>query len=177
MFTLSDEISLLSSFIISYFCTSCTYFSLHGSLFERALSLVVKDYLCYHLWDKYIEFESSQKQLVQLATIYISTLKFPTKKLHTYYERYFISFYDVTLIWHLHFRNYGTPVMLFSLILLPINTKGFSAAVVTLAPLVFCWWLIDIIPFSLSFDLDYLSKSNYQYDQWPGYLIVNYFLS
>jgi pre-mRNA-processing factor 39 len=87
MLTLSDEIRLLSSFIIYYSCTSCTYFfSLHGSLFERALSLVERDYLCYHLWDRYIEFESSQKQLNQLATIYINTLKFPTKKLHMYYE-------------------------------------------------------------------------------------------
>ncbi|XP_021321018.1 golgin subfamily A member 6-like protein 6 isoform X2 [Sorghum bicolor] len=58
------------------------------SLFERALSLVGKDYLCYHLWDKYIEFETSQKQLIQLATIYINTLKFPTKKLHMYYESF-----------------------------------------------------------------------------------------
>ncbi|PUZ51280.1 hypothetical protein GQ55_6G170200 [Panicum hallii var. hallii] len=58
------------------------------SLFERALSLVEKDYLCYRLWDKYIEFESSQKQLIQLATIYINTLKFPTKKLHMYYESF-----------------------------------------------------------------------------------------
>ncbi|XP_062196318.1 pre-mRNA-processing factor 39-2 isoform X2 [Phragmites australis] len=58
------------------------------SLFERALFLVGKDYLCYHLWDKYIEFENSQKQLVQLATIYISTVKFPTKKLHKYYESF-----------------------------------------------------------------------------------------
>ncbi|KAM3385265.1 hypothetical protein ACQJBY_009282 [Aegilops geniculata] len=55
------------------------------SLFERAMSLVGKDYLCYHLWDKYIEFENSQKQLIQLATIYINVLKFPTKKLHKYY--------------------------------------------------------------------------------------------
>ncbi|CAD6265571.1 unnamed protein product [Miscanthus lutarioriparius] len=58
------------------------------SLFERALSLVGKDYLCYHLWDMYIEFETSQKQLVQLATIFINTLKFPTKKLHMYYESF-----------------------------------------------------------------------------------------
>ncbi|KAF0898892.1 hypothetical protein E2562_012602 [Oryza meyeriana var. granulata] len=57
-------------------------------LFERALSLVGKDYLCYHLWDKYIEFENSQKQLIQLATIYIGALKFPTKKLHRYYESF-----------------------------------------------------------------------------------------
>lgn len=58
------------------------------SLFERALSLVGNDYLCYHLWDKYIEFESSQKQLIHLATIFINTLKFPTKKLHMYYESF-----------------------------------------------------------------------------------------
>ncbi|KAL5219712.1 hypothetical protein ABZP36_024425 [Zizania latifolia] len=57
-------------------------------LFEKALSLVGKDYLCYHLWDKYIEFENSQKQLIQLATIYIYTLKFPTKKLRWYYESF-----------------------------------------------------------------------------------------
>ena len=54
------------------------------------MSLVGKDYLCYHLWDKYIEFENSQKQLIQLATIYINMLKFPTKKLHKYYGRYII---------------------------------------------------------------------------------------
>lgn len=58
------------------------------SLFERGLSIIGKDYLCYHLWDKYIEFENSQKQLIQLATIYINTLKFPTKKLHKYYESF-----------------------------------------------------------------------------------------
>ncbi|KAM0906148.1 hypothetical protein ACQ4PT_017082 [Festuca glaucescens] len=58
------------------------------SLFERGLSLVGKDYFCYHLWDKYIEFENSQKQLIQLATMYINMLKFPTKKLHKYYESF-----------------------------------------------------------------------------------------
>ncbi|KAM0825922.1 hypothetical protein ACQ4PT_069227 [Festuca glaucescens] len=58
------------------------------SLFERGMSLIGKDYVCYHLWDKYIEFENSQKQLIQLATIYINTLKFPTKKLHKYYESF-----------------------------------------------------------------------------------------
>uniref|UniRef100_A0ACD5Y6G5 Uncharacterized protein n=1 Tax=Avena sativa TaxID=4498 RepID=A0ACD5Y6G5_AVESA len=58
------------------------------SLFERGMSLIGKDYLCYHLWDKYIEFEKSQKQLIQLATTYINTLKFPTKKLHKYYESF-----------------------------------------------------------------------------------------
>ena len=93
--------SLLSSFIVYYFCSSVhlvLIFFLHGGLFERALSLVEKDYLCYRLWDKYIEFETSQKQLIQLASIYINTLKFPTKKLHMYYERYVLASYDVTLI-------------------------------------------------------------------------------
>lgn len=57
-------------------------------LYERALSFVKKDYLCYQLWDKYIEFEYSLKQWSQLAHLYIRTLVFPTKKLQSYYERY-----------------------------------------------------------------------------------------
>ncbi|XP_018673811.2 pre-mRNA-processing factor 39-2-like isoform X1 [Musa acuminata AAA Group] len=57
-------------------------------LYERALSFVKKDYLCYQLWDKYIEFEYSLKQWSQLAHLYIRTLVFPTKKLQSYYERF-----------------------------------------------------------------------------------------
>jgi hypothetical protein len=60
---------------------------LQVDMVEMKLDVTIhKDYLCYHLWDMYIEFESSRKQLNQLATIYINTLKFPTKKLHMYYE-------------------------------------------------------------------------------------------
>ncbi|KAJ6819943.1 uncharacterized protein M6B38_398540 [Iris pallida] len=64
-------------------------------LFERALSLVGKDYSCYLLWDKYIEFEYSQKQLNRLVHVYISSLRFPTKKLYSYYE----SFKNLVAVW------------------------------------------------------------------------------
>ncbi|XP_020094599.1 pre-mRNA-processing factor 39-like [Ananas comosus] len=57
-------------------------------LFERGLHFVGKNYLCHLLWDKYIEFEYSQKQWSYLANIYINTLRFPTKKLHSYHERF-----------------------------------------------------------------------------------------
>ncbi|KAL9329484.1 hypothetical protein ACSQ67_004487 [Phaseolus vulgaris] len=57
-------------------------------LFDRAMSFVGKDYLCHILWDKYILFEFSQQQWISLAHIYIQTLKFPTKKLHQYYDSF-----------------------------------------------------------------------------------------
>ncbi|GAV79580.1 hypothetical protein CFOL_v3_23045 [Cephalotus follicularis] len=55
-------------------------------LFKRGISFVGKDYLCDTLWDKYIEFEFSQQQWGSLVHIYIQTLRFPTKKLHGYYD-------------------------------------------------------------------------------------------
>ncbi|KAL6197344.1 hypothetical protein ACLB2K_032953 [Fragaria x ananassa] len=54
-------------------------------LFKRGMSFVGKDYACYTLWDKYIEFEYSQQEWSSLAQIYIQALRFPTKKLHVYY--------------------------------------------------------------------------------------------
>ncbi|KEH20704.1 Pre-mRNA-processing factor 39, putative [Medicago truncatula] len=57
-------------------------------LFKRAISFVGKDYLCHTLWDRYIHFEFSQQQWTCLAHIYIQTLKFPTKKLHQYYDSF-----------------------------------------------------------------------------------------
>ncbi|XP_057419646.1 pre-mRNA-processing factor 39-2 isoform X2 [Lotus japonicus] len=57
-------------------------------LFKRAISFVGKDYLCHTLWDKYIQFEFSQQQWISLAHVYIQTLKFPTKKLHQYYDSF-----------------------------------------------------------------------------------------
>ncbi|XVE51547.1 hypothetical protein DITRI_Ditri02bG0050700 [Diplodiscus trichospermus] len=57
-------------------------------LFKRAMSFVGKDYLCYSLWDKYIEFEFSQQQWSSLANVCIQTLRFPSKKLHLYYESF-----------------------------------------------------------------------------------------
>ncbi|KAL5997301.1 hypothetical protein ACLOJK_008231 [Asimina triloba] len=64
-------------------------------LFERGISFVGKDYLSYLLWDKYIEFEYSQKQWGYLAHVYIRTISFPTKKLQSYYE----SFKTFAAIW------------------------------------------------------------------------------
>lgn len=52
------------------------------------MSFVGKDYLCYSLWDKYIEFEYSHKDWTFHAHVCIQALKFPTRKLHCYYERY-----------------------------------------------------------------------------------------
>ncbi|XP_020681278.1 uncharacterized protein LOC110098711 isoform X2 [Dendrobium catenatum] len=57
-------------------------------LFQRGLSYVDKDYLCHLLWDKYIEFEYCQKQWDRLAHIYINTLRFPTRRLQSYYESF-----------------------------------------------------------------------------------------
>ncbi|PIA41432.1 hypothetical protein AQUCO_02200089v1 [Aquilegia coerulea] len=72
-------------------------------LFERGISSVGKDYLCNLLWDKYIEFEYSQKNWSSLAYIYIRALKYPTKKLHSYYE----SFKKLVAIWEEE-RNFQT---------------------------------------------------------------------
>ncbi|XP_011625868.1 uncharacterized protein LOC18440935 isoform X1 [Amborella trichopoda] len=57
-------------------------------LFEQGISFVGRDYLCHHLWDKYIEFEYIHKQWNHLAVIYLQTLQFPSKKLQSYYERF-----------------------------------------------------------------------------------------
>ncbi|XP_062162711.1 pre-mRNA-processing factor 39-2 isoform X3 [Alnus glutinosa] len=55
-------------------------------LFQRGMSFVGKDYSCHTLWDKYIQFEFSQQQWSSLAHIYMQALRFPTKKLHHYYD-------------------------------------------------------------------------------------------
>ncbi|KAG7963586.1 hypothetical protein I3843_09G125000 [Carya illinoinensis] len=57
-------------------------------LFQRGISFVGKDYLCHALWDKYIQFEFSQQQWSSLAHICIQTLRFPTKRLNHYYDRF-----------------------------------------------------------------------------------------
>ncbi|KAL8113173.1 uncharacterized protein LOC141667685 isoform X2 [Apium graveolens] len=57
-------------------------------LFKRGMSFVGKDYLCHTLWDKYIEFECSQNQWSSLLRILIQSLRFPTKKLHNYYDNF-----------------------------------------------------------------------------------------
>ncbi|KAI3891863.1 hypothetical protein MKX03_031937 [Papaver bracteatum] len=75
-------------------------------LFERGMSFVHKDYLCHLLWDKYIEFEYSQKQWSSLAHIFILSLKIPTKKLNSYYD----SFKKFSTIWKEEIVSQGTAV-------------------------------------------------------------------
>ncbi|XP_006279931.2 pre-mRNA-processing factor 39 [Capsella rubella] len=57
-------------------------------LFERGLSFVGKDYSCYTLWDKYVEYLLDQKQWSSLAHVYLRTLKYPSKKLDLYYKNF-----------------------------------------------------------------------------------------
>ncbi|KAF3449858.1 hypothetical protein FNV43_RR05937 [Rhamnella rubrinervis] len=76
-------------------------------LFKRGMSFVGKDYLCHTLWDKYIEFELSQQQWRSLAHIYIEALRFPTKKLH----RYFDSFKRLAMLWEEEMGCRGTSAV------------------------------------------------------------------
>ncbi|KAK3037404.1 hypothetical protein RJ639_030166 [Escallonia herrerae] len=55
-------------------------------LFKRGISFVGKDYLSHTLWDKYIAFEYSQQHWSSLPHIFLQALRFPTKKLHGYYQ-------------------------------------------------------------------------------------------
>lgn len=57
-------------------------------LFTKGISLVGKDYFCHVLWDKYMSFEFSQEKWGLLALVYVQALRFPTKKLHKYYENF-----------------------------------------------------------------------------------------
>ncbi|XP_047307946.1 pre-mRNA-processing factor 39-2 [Impatiens glandulifera] len=72
------------SFSISAFQDPCDV----RRLFRRALSFVGKDFSCHPLWDKFIKFELSLEQWSSLAHIYIEILKFPTRKLHRYYDSF-----------------------------------------------------------------------------------------
>lgn len=56
--------------------------------FKRGLTHVGRDYLCYSLWDKYIEYEFSQQNWSALAYIYIQILTYPKKMLGDYYNRF-----------------------------------------------------------------------------------------
>ncbi|CAA3029455.1 mRNA processing [Olea europaea subsp. europaea] len=57
-------------------------------LFGRGLSCVGKDYFCHVLWDAYLKYEFNQEGWSFLAQSYIEALKFPTKKLHFYYDNF-----------------------------------------------------------------------------------------
>ncbi|KAG8389153.1 hypothetical protein BUALT_Bualt02G0199500 [Buddleja alternifolia] len=55
-------------------------------LFERALAYVGTDYLCFPLWDKYIEYEISQQDWPRVATLYTRVLEIPNQQLDRYFE-------------------------------------------------------------------------------------------
>ncbi|KAL8055272.1 hypothetical protein ABFS82_04G045800 [Erythranthe guttata] len=55
-------------------------------LFERALAYVGTDYLCFPLWDKYMEYEISQNDWPRIATIYTRVLEIPNQQLDRYFE-------------------------------------------------------------------------------------------
>ncbi|KAL0321336.1 UNVERIFIED_CONTAM: Pre-processing factor 39 [Sesamum radiatum] len=57
-------------------------------LFGRAVSFVGKDYFCHILWDKYMKYEFSREGWSFLAQSYIQALRFPTRKLHFYYNNF-----------------------------------------------------------------------------------------
>ncbi|GFP82959.1 pre-mRNA-processing factor 39 [Phtheirospermum japonicum] len=55
-------------------------------LFERAVACVGTDYLCFPLWDKYMEYEISQQDWPRVATIYARVLEIPNQQLDRYFE-------------------------------------------------------------------------------------------
>ncbi|XP_051133744.1 pre-mRNA-processing factor 39-2 isoform X3 [Andrographis paniculata] len=57
-------------------------------LFGRAETFVGRDYYCHVIWDKYMKYEFSQGGWRFLALSYIQALRFPTKKLHFYYDNF-----------------------------------------------------------------------------------------
>ncbi|CAI9297373.1 unnamed protein product [Lactuca saligna] len=60
-------------------------------LFERGLAYVGTDYLCFSLWDKYIEYEYQLQKWSNLAMIYTRILEIPNQQL----DRYFNSFREL----------------------------------------------------------------------------------
>jgi len=57
-------------------------------LFERAIEKVGTDYLAQSLWDKYLEYELSQKDFTNVTRLYTRVLSIPLEALSKYYERY-----------------------------------------------------------------------------------------
>ncbi|KAL3647698.1 hypothetical protein CASFOL_008666 [Castilleja foliolosa] len=55
-------------------------------LFERAVACAGTDYLCFPLWDKYIEYEISQQDWSRVAAIYTRVLEIPNQQLDRYFE-------------------------------------------------------------------------------------------
>jgi len=57
-------------------------------LFERAIEKVGTDYLAQSLWDKYLEYELSQKDFTNVTRLYTRVLSIPLEALSKYYERW-----------------------------------------------------------------------------------------
>ncbi|XP_073142217.1 pre-mRNA-processing factor 39-1 isoform X1 [Henckelia pumila] len=55
-------------------------------LFDRALEYVGTDYLCFPLWDKYIEYEILQQDWARVANIYTRVLEIPNQQMDRYLE-------------------------------------------------------------------------------------------
>lgn len=58
-----------------------------NSLFERAIQTIGDDYLAQTLWDKYIEFELSQEEYVNVFSLYTRLVYVPLKALPQYWEQ------------------------------------------------------------------------------------------
>ena len=57
-------------------------------LFERATEACGKVYTSNLLWDKYLDFEKSQKNFENMEKIFWQLISFPTNKLYEYYTRF-----------------------------------------------------------------------------------------
>ncbi|XP_078431138.1 pre-mRNA-processing factor 39-2-like isoform X2 [Wolffia australiana] len=55
-------------------------------LYKRSLSFIGKDYRASLIWDQWLAFEHSNKHWNHLIDVYIKSLRFPTKRLHHYYQ-------------------------------------------------------------------------------------------
>ncbi|KAL6553294.1 hypothetical protein OROGR_007136 [Orobanche gracilis] len=78
-------------FWVDYFTFGATSFESPEDvrrLFRRAVSFVDKDYFCHAIWDKYMKYEFDLEGWSFLAHSYIQALRFPTKKLHFYYDNF-----------------------------------------------------------------------------------------
>lgn len=62
--------------------------NIHISLFERAIEAVGDDFLAQTLWDKFIEFELSQEEYLNVSKLYKRVMAVPVRDLDRYWERY-----------------------------------------------------------------------------------------
>ncbi|GMH37035.1 hypothetical protein BSKO_04908 [Bryopsis sp. KO-2023] len=57
-------------------------------LFEQGLAYVGTDYLSHALWDKYLNFEASQENVLNQSQLYTRILGYPIKELNRYYQSF-----------------------------------------------------------------------------------------